>query len=567
MVRITSGVVPRLRLMSVRTNRGRRFRTLVAFALSFLLVASGFYGANSLADQHEEREFWNGNTAYGTVEVSLDQGDRKNPSSSISLTLGPGESKTYYVRLSKQPLTNGWFVLIRARVNGAMLANGYYPSTATYHTADITWVPSIYRTFNMENGKDPSEPTVWKGVRIKAKKNLAEPVTINITHEVWEDDTFCPIHEVGQVTVNVEPTEPGAPTLNAAPNGQTKIDLSWNAPHDGGETITRYALQVSDNGTSGWTNLASSLGATVRSHNHTNLLPGTRKYYRIQARNSRGAGGWSNVADATTEADVPGAPVLRAAPDGETQIDLSWDKPATNGADITRYELQVSDDGNSSWSGLGGQISASTTSHDHTGLTTGTKKYYQIRAYNSVGFGPWRAASATTQSANNGGGGNGGNPDTNTPDTNTPDTNTPDTNTPDTNTPDTNTPDTNTPDTNTPDTNTPDTNTPDTNTPDTNTPDTNTPDTNTPDTNTPDTNTPDTNTPDTNTPDTNTPDTNTPDTNTPDTNTPDTNTPDTNTPDTNTPDTNTPDTNTPDTNTPAAANGKSQIDLSGHSGG
>ena len=61
MVRITSGAVPRLRLMSVRSNRGRRFRTLVAFALSFLLVASGFYGANSLADQHEERQTWNGN--------------------------------------------------------------------------------------------------------------------------------------------------------------------------------------------------------------------------------------------------------------------------------------------------------------------------------------------------------------------------------------------------------------------------------------------------------------------------------------------------------------------------
>ena len=143
MVRITSGVVPRLRLMSVRTNRGRRFRTLVAFALSFLLVASGFYGANSLADQHEEREFWNGNTAYGTVEVSLDQGDRKNPSSSISLTLGPGESKTYYVRLSKQPLTNGWFVLIRARVNGTMLSewilsvNSHIPITSRDHLGAV----------------------------------------------------------------------------------------------------------------------------------------------------------------------------------------------------------------------------------------------------------------------------------------------------------------------------------------------------------------------------------------------------------------------------------------------
>ncbi len=230
-VRKTSGAVPRLRLISVPPNRGNRFRALVAFALSFLLVASGFYGANSLADQHEGRQTWNGNLEDGTVEVSLDQGVQKIPSSSISLTLGPGESKTYYVRLSKQPLTNGWVVFIRARVNGVMLRNGYYPTEATDDNAvEITWVPSIYRTFDKESGKDPSEPTQWKDVRIEAKENLAEPVTINITHEVWEDDTFCPIHEVGQVTVNVEPTEPGAPTLNAAPNGHTKIDLSWNAP-------------------------------------------------------------------------------------------------------------------------------------------------------------------------------------------------------------------------------------------------------------------------------------------------------------------------------------------------
>ena len=173
-------------------------RAFVAFFISFLLVAYGFYGTNSLADQHKEREFWNGDTTKGTVEVSIDQ---MNPLSSISLTLGPGESKTYYVRLSKQPLTNGWFVLIRARVNGAMLWNGHYPPGAR-EDAMITWVPSKYRTFNKENGKDPSEPTQWKDVRIEAKENLAEPVTINIKHEVWEDDTFCPIHEVGKVTIS-----------------------------------------------------------------------------------------------------------------------------------------------------------------------------------------------------------------------------------------------------------------------------------------------------------------------------------------------------------------------------
>ena len=194
MVRITSGAVPRLRLMSVRSNRGRRFRTLVAIALSFLLVASGFYGANSLADQHEGRQTWNGNPANGTVEVSLDQGDQKSPSSSISLTLGPGDYKTYYVRLSKQPLTNGWYVLIRARVNGMMLTEWILSARMPYSitqqtspgcrrpTGRSTWRAARFRV-NRLNGKD---------VRIRAKDNLAEPVTINIKHEVWEDEYVLP---------------------------------------------------------------------------------------------------------------------------------------------------------------------------------------------------------------------------------------------------------------------------------------------------------------------------------------------------------------------------------------
>ena len=53
--------------------------------------------------------------------------------------------------------------------------------------------------------------------------------------------------------------------------------------------------------------------------------------------------------------------------------------------------------GASGWSGLGGQISASTTSYDHTELSAGTTKHYRIRAHNSQGPGAWSdVASATT---------------------------------------------------------------------------------------------------------------------------------------------------------------------------
>ena len=379
MVRITSGAAPRLRLVSVRTNRGRRVRSLVAFALSFLLVASGFYGANSLAQSGEP---WDGNPANGDVEVE---------GSVSSLNLRAGESKSYRIRLTRQPKADNWWV--RIFVNGVARGDGFYPP-GNREDAMISWIPSVGWEFDVDNMNDAEQPTPWRTITFTAHKNITTP--INIMHEVWEDDTNCPIHERGKITIRSEPTPPDPPVLRAAANGKSQIDLSWNAPDDNGASISRYTLQVSDNGTSGWTNIASSLAASATTYSHTRLSPGTRKYYRIQAHNSKGAGGWSNVADATTEADVPGAPVLRATPNGETQIDLSWDEPATNGADITRYELQVSDDG-SNWTDLESNYGPSVRSHNHTGLSAGTKKYYQIRAYNSVGFGPWRATSATTQ--------------------------------------------------------------------------------------------------------------------------------------------------------------------------
>ena len=378
-VRITSGAAPRLRLVSVRTNRGRRVRSLVALLLSFLLVASGFYGANSLAQSGEP---WDGNPANGDVEVE---------GSVSSLNLRAGESKSYRIRLTRQPKADNWWV--RIFVNGANRAGGYYPP-GNREDAMISWVPSVGWEFDVDNTNDAEQPTRWRTITFKAHKNITTP--IKIMHEVWANNRECPIHERGKITISSEPTPPDAPVLRAAANGKSQIDLSWDEPDDNGASISRYTLQVSDDGASGWTNLTSSLAASATSHSHTRLSPGTRKYYRIQAHNSKGAGGWSNVADATTEADVPGAPVLRATPNGETQIDLSWDEPAKNGADITRYELQVSDDG-SNWTDLVSNYGPSVKSHNHTGLSAGTKKYYQIRAYNSVGFGPWRAKSATTQ--------------------------------------------------------------------------------------------------------------------------------------------------------------------------
>ena len=95
---------------------------------------------------------------------------------------------------------------------------------------------------------------------------------------------------------------------------------------------------------------------------------------------------------------LPGAPTgLTATANGQTQIDLSWSSPASDGgAAITGYRIEVSADG-SAWSDLDADTGSTTTSRSHTGLTAGTTRHYRVSAINSAGTGAAsNVASATT---------------------------------------------------------------------------------------------------------------------------------------------------------------------------
>jgi len=85
-------------------------------------------------------------------------------------------------------------------------------------------------------------------------------------------------------------TAPSAPTaLSTTPAGPTRMDLSWTAPvDDGGAAITAYAIEVSPNGTSLWTNLETSTGSAATDYTHTDLTGATTYHYRVRAINAGG---------------------------------------------------------------------------------------------------------------------------------------------------------------------------------------------------------------------------------------------------------------------------------------
>ena len=200
---------------------------------------------------------------------------------------------------------------------------------------------------------------------------------------------------------------PGAPrSLTALVRGTSAIELRWRAPSSAGSTpIIGYRIEVSRTGTGGWLVLEANTGSTATTFRHDGLTPNSTRHYRVAAISRAGTGPWSDVAQATTEVAVPGAPTgLRAAPSGvggSEQILLTWAAPVDDGGSaITGYRIEVSSSGVSGWIILVASTGSTTTTYVHTGLEPGTTRFYRVSAVNERGTGrASNVAEGTTNAA------------------------------------------------------------------------------------------------------------------------------------------------------------------------
>ena len=197
----------------------------------------------------------------------------------------------------------------------------------------------------------------------------------------------------------VAPTVATRPTgLVAMAAGDTRIDLSWNAPADnGGRAITGYRIERSTDG--GLTYPATPLvanhdakqdGAIVRAYRDTDVMPGTTRHYRVSAINMIGTGPVSDAEHATTSNCAPGAPtglgltaVAAALGATSTQIDLSWTAPTDLGtppSTIRGYRIERSADGNAPWTVLVADTEDTATSHSDLNLRSETTRHYRVSA-------------------------------------------------------------------------------------------------------------------------------------------------------------------------------------------
>ncbi|NDD63326.1 MAG: hypothetical protein EBZ36_05020, partial [Acidobacteria bacterium] len=187
---------------------------------------------------------------------------------------------------------------------------------------------------------------------------------------------------------------PTAPTnLTATATSGSQINLSWTdtSNNETGFRIQRRQIPVSGSPGS-WLTVAT-LNPNVTAFQSLNLIPGRTYAFRVTAFNSDGDA-TSQEAQATTPQTVPAAPTeLTATAVSGLQINLAW---IDNSSSEDGFRIMRKASLSGSFTELA-RVAADVRSYQDRGLTSNTRYYYQVIAYNSVGdSAPTNEASATT---------------------------------------------------------------------------------------------------------------------------------------------------------------------------
>lgn len=157
------------------------------------------------------------------------------------------------------------------------------------------------------------------------------------------------------------------------------FSISWPSVNGAIDYEVQYTYQVDSSN-----NPVFNVTKTTSSNSYviSELLAGTKYYYRVRARNTTGNGDYSEIFNKTT---IPPKPVLiESHTTDQSSILISWNP--TSGADS--YEVDVSLESNAFTPNLMGYSSLSTTatSLKVEGLSAGNNYVYRVRAVNDCGI-------------------------------------------------------------------------------------------------------------------------------------------------------------------------------------
>ena len=184
-------------------------------------------------------------------------------------------------------------------------------------------------------------------------------------------------------------TVPGAPTGLTATAGDSTVDLSWTAPaSNGGSAINDYIVQYKLSSSGTWLAFADGAG-TGTTTTVTGLTNGSAYDFRVIAVNSIGQSTASTTDSETPVPDpvAPGLPRTLSSTPGDTEVDLTWLAPLSDGGSaITDYVVEYKLSASGTWLTFTDGVSA-ITGATVTSLTNGQSYDFRVAAVNAEGQG------------------------------------------------------------------------------------------------------------------------------------------------------------------------------------
>ena len=177
---------------------------------------------------------------------------------------------------------------------------------------------------------------------------------------------------------------PGKPSGFTATPGSGQVLLQWDDPDNPGITGWEYKQRRGDGAYEDyWTVILGSAAATT-SHTVIGLEAGAAYGFKVRAVSREGVGAESDEAIVTLT-PVPARPAGLVAIPGDGRVLLEWTAPADPTVTLWQYSYRTDGD-HGAWTDIP-DSDAATTSHEVTGLESGTPHTFRVRAANSSGFG------------------------------------------------------------------------------------------------------------------------------------------------------------------------------------
>lgn len=290
---------------------------------------------------------------------------------------------------------------VRITVQGRPDAPGKPTVTAVEsRSVVLSWTPPI------DNGRPITGYTVSAIAGGFTQKCASTTCTLTgLTNNVEYNFVVTATNSVGTSEPSVpsetarpdqRPDQPNAPSLTF---GDRSLKVDWTAPRTEGSPVESYTLEISPAPPSG---VAQKTNVTQTSIVWDGLENGVAYQVRVRAHNRAPEpsefSAWSATEIPARAPDAPGAPTTERLESVGTQSQLrvSWNRPAENGDAIAGYQLRVI---------RGGRVmrtidvSAGQTSQAVT-VDNSTSSYtFTVRAQNKAGWGDWSPESAPRQAA------------------------------------------------------------------------------------------------------------------------------------------------------------------------